>query len=143
MDTKQIYNHLKSIKNFIGVFARDRLPSKVNYPCSLVANSDKASEPGTHWIAIVIDENGIGEYFDSFGLPPMYVEFIDFLNNNSKQYFYNERFLQCLTCITCGQYCIAYIKLRYNGYTSKEFIKLFSNDQYVNDKIIKQILYNI
>jgi hypothetical protein len=140
MKTYEILNKLKNIKNFIGVFPRDRLPKKVNWPMSLVVNTDKADEPGTHWIAIIIDKNGFGEYFDSYGLPPMHHEIVKFLKNNTNNYFYNKKLIQCLTCITCGHYCIAYIILRSKRYSYNYFIKLFTENQYKNDILIKKIL---
>ena len=103
---------------------------------SLVVNTDKADEPGTHWIAIIIDKNGYGEYFDSYGLPPMHHEIVKFLKNNTNNYFYNKKLIQCLTCITCGHYCIAYIILRSKGYSYNYFIKLFTENQYKNDILI-------
>ena len=32
--------------------------------------TDPMNQPGTHWIAICVDTNGHGEYFDSFGRKP-------------------------------------------------------------------------
>jgi len=144
MDELNIINNLSKVKNFIGVFSRDELHFKYPYPLSIVVNTEDSSHPGSHWVAIYIDENGYGEYFDSYGFPPMHQEFIWFLENNStKSHFYNKKFLQCLTCITCGHYCIAYIKMRSNGNTYFDFIKLFTNNQLINDKIIKKFVKHI
>jgi hypothetical protein len=49
---------------FQGVFSVDTLP--IN-PRLLVCNTDPSYKSGQHWIAIFIDERGIGEFFDSFG----------------------------------------------------------------------------
>ncbi|SRR6266700_181399 len=139
MDTITINKNLNNLKGFIGTFPRDGLPKRVATPCSLVVNTDPSHGQGQHWIAIFIDKNGVGEYFDSYGLAPLYKEFIDFLNNNcSNGYFYNNKMLQCLTCVTCGHYCIAYIKIRTNGISYNEFIKLFTNNQLMNDKLIRK-----
>ena len=139
MDTIKINKNLIKIKGFIGTFSRDRLPKQMNKSCGLVANTDTSFEPGEHWIAIYIDENGIGEYFDSYGLPPLHQEFINFLNYNCPNgYFSNFKTLQCLTCVTCGHYCIAYIKMRSNGLSYDEFIKLFTNNQLTNDNLIQK-----
>ena len=68
----EILRKLKNLPHFVGVFARDTLPRKIlNKPFALICNTDLAHEPGTHWIAIYCDEQGIGDYFDPYGLPPL------------------------------------------------------------------------
>jgi hypothetical protein len=49
---------------FQGVFRVDTLPDG---PRLLVCNTDPSIKPGKHWVAIFVDLNGRGEYFDSFG----------------------------------------------------------------------------
>ena len=48
---------------FQGVFSADTLPRR---PRLLVCNTDESTKPGQHWIAIHVDTDGRGEYFDSF-----------------------------------------------------------------------------
>jgi hypothetical protein len=133
-----ILKNLKNTKNFIGVFARDQLPTKVEYPMGLIANTDSITEPGTHWISIYIDSNGIGEYFDPFGINPQYFEFEKFLYNNCPNgYFYNRITLQCLDCVTCGEYCEAYLITRLNGGSYADYISLFTSNPDKNDVLIK------
>jgi len=73
MNTTQINCALKSNRIFRGVFARDQLEnvSLDRYPIAFVVNTDKSSGPGEHWVAIFIDQNGRGYYFDSYGRPPL------------------------------------------------------------------------
>jgi hypothetical protein len=52
---------------FQGVFSSDMLPPNHRL---LVCNTDPSTRPGQHWIAIYVDENRCGEYFDSFGQSP-------------------------------------------------------------------------
>ena len=54
--------------SFRGVFSRDTLPSTING--LLVCNTDPHGKPGEHWIAMCINDDGHGEYFDSFERPP-------------------------------------------------------------------------
>ena len=57
---------------FRGVYAIDEIKSikTVSYPSSFVINLDPSYKPGSHWVAVYFDKNGVGEYFDSFaGLP--------------------------------------------------------------------------
>nr|CAD7578487.1 unnamed protein product [Timema californicum] len=48
-----------------GVFPADQLPARIARPAALVINIDPNTKPGTHWVPIFIDKNGVGEYFDS------------------------------------------------------------------------------
>ena len=53
---------------FRGVFAIDEmnLIKTVSYPSSFVINLDPSYKPGSHWVAVYFDKNGVSEYFDSF-----------------------------------------------------------------------------
>jgi hypothetical protein len=52
---------------FQGVFSANTL---LQQPRPLVCNTDESTKLGQHWIAIYVDTNGRGEYFDSFGREP-------------------------------------------------------------------------
>ena len=71
MDTLMIKKLLKTFPCFKGVFPCDQLPYDANLPINIIANTDPANLPGEHWICISIKKNGRGQYFDSFGLPPL------------------------------------------------------------------------
>ncbi len=131
---------LSKTKTFIGTYPRDMLPKQVPWPCSLIINTDVASEPGQHWIAVFINDEGFGEYMDSYGFPPLYEEFYYFFNNCTTGYIFNRKQLQCLTCVTCGDYCVVFIIMRTNGITFNEFFRLFTNNQLQNDILIKKYL---
>ncbi len=139
MNTSEINNELRHIKCFIGTFARDRLPSLTSLPVGLIVNTDKASDSGQHWIAIYIDKNGRGEYFDSFGFPSLHIDIINFLSLNTNRWQYSCHMLQHASAKTCGNYCIFYIKLRCNGFSQCQFIQLFTNITLINDKIVKSL----
>ena len=103
----EIENKLSHLKHFLGVYSRDNLPEKANSPSSLVANFDKYGEPGSHWIAIFIDNCGDGEYFDPYGLPPLHIEFLNFLQRNTHNLFWNKIPLQCdMWSLLCSIYKI-------------------------------------
>ena len=141
MDTKTINSLLKNTKNFVGTFACDVLPKKFKKPALFIANTDPSNKPGEHWVGLYINTDGSGEYFDSFGLPPLNAKIIKFLVNNCPNGFlYNPRTLQCLECITCGHYCIVYVKLRSIGKTFCNFISLFTTNTFKNEKIVKEIV---
>ena len=75
MNTLQLERALKhntfTKKIFVGVFAADELPTLNTFPCGFVANTDPSTEPGTHWVAFYFPSREKGEFFDSYGHPPL------------------------------------------------------------------------
>ena len=68
-------------KIFYGVYPANKIPKLRSLPALIVCNTDTSSRPGEHWIVIYVDENYIGEYFDSMGrfptkLPKTFLEVI-------------------------------------------------------------------
>ena len=78
--------------HFDGVFACDHLPTK---PRLMVCNTDKSDEPGEHWIAIYVDDDGrYGEYFDPLGRAPISV-FERYVNVSEKALWFRDAFFPC------------------------------------------------
>ena len=72
MDTHQLRKVLeqdKLTKKILkGVFASDQLNfTQKKYPFLLIVNSDPASLPGTHWLALYLSSKQGGEFYDSYG----------------------------------------------------------------------------
>ncbi len=68
----QIEHFFRNYPNFLGCFPADELP-KFHYgqkPCGLVANYDKHTKVGSHWIAFYFPKTGSAEYFDPLGYSP-------------------------------------------------------------------------
>jgi hypothetical protein len=61
--------HPHSRPVFKGVYARNRLPRLLNVPSALVVNTDPDHRMGQHWVAMYIDANSRGEYYDPTGTP--------------------------------------------------------------------------
>ena len=136
MNTLDINKILKDTTNFYGTVCRDELPRIKKRPISIIANTDPCSKPGQHWIVILLNEKGRGNYFDSFGLPPLHQDFIIYMDINCPNgWSFNHRTLQSVDSDTCGLYCILYIKLG-----KKKFNKIFGKDVKVNDFIAKSIV---
>ena len=129
---------------FLGVFAKDTLPIHLPLERSvlLVCNLDKKSKPGTHWIAMYISNDGVGEYFDSYGRPPENT-FRRYLNKKCKIWSYNEMQLQSASSYFCGQYCIFYCLYKSIGYDIKSITSLFSGDTGLNDSIVHAFVCNM
>jgi hypothetical protein len=134
---------LKTFPCFKGVFPCDQLPYDANLPINIIANTDPANLPGEHWICISIKKNGRGQYFDSFGLPPLKEEFFNFLERKcTKGWSYNKVALQNLNSQTCGHYCVLYVIFKCQDLSYKNFISKFNSNTLENDKRMLAIFKN-
>ena len=137
MDTREIERFVKQDGTcrgiFQGVFSVDILPKK---PRLLVCNTDPSSQPGTHWIAIFVDSNRRGEYFDSFGRKPSEI-FEEYMNDNCFEWIYNTRKLQSITSSFCGYYCCFYCMFRCKGFDLSRIVNIFTRDTNLNDSIVR------
>ena len=148
MNTIEIINSLKecSITNklFIGVFPIDLLPvKKLKRPFALICNTDKSSEPGTHWVAIFAPKFGEIEYFDSFGMKPLNSEIIEFINLNGISYKYNKKQIQSNKSKTCGKFGVIFIYYRSKKIQYNKFIQIFSDNKSYNEKLINHLFAKI
>jgi len=136
MNTNEMGSILNNLPCFVGVYAADRLPSCRKISSCLVVNTDPHDKPGQHWTAIFIDHRGKGEYFDSYGYPPL-KDFEDFL---PQEYTYNKKRLQGTLTAVCGQYCIYYLMNRSKGYTLQNIVNRFSSNFSENDALVKRFV---
>ena len=131
MNSSQIYKILSrdpaSARSFAGVFPSDKIPIIQNFPCSIVLNTDKHDEKGTHWLAVYIQDKRNLEFFDSFGLPPQaYGEDISKFVENYPRIHWNKTILQSLTSNVCGQYCIFFIVKRCQALCMTSIVNVLS-----------------
>ena len=134
MNTSQIDGILKRIvkppTRFLGVFAKDQLPEPTtitHFPSCLIANTDKASGKGEHWVAFWFDSPYSCEFFDSYGLSPFDYGFSFSCTS------FNSRTLQSLTSSVCGQFCIYYLYSRSRGLSLSHIINSFFSNLGWND----------
>ena len=92
MNTRQIIESIRGISaNTIGVYAADTIPRVLSSPAAIVSNLDTADKPGSHWIAIHIDKNGYGNYFDSYGIALLSSHHLDRIKRNCVRYQWNKK----------------------------------------------------
>ena len=61
---------------YLGVFARDRIPSNLNHlPCAYLDNTDINALPGKHWIAFQHESTTHREFFNANREPPQTYDF--------------------------------------------------------------------
>jgi hypothetical protein len=138
MNTSQIERILEKEQWFQGVFSLDTLPTT---PRLLVCNTDPSTMAGEHWIAIYMDENGRGEYFDSFGRSPN-EQFEHYMNEHCASWTFNTRQLQSIASAFCGFYCCVFVKLRGRGLNMTKITNMFTKDTGFNDVLVHRLLCN-
>ena len=57
------------------VVAKDSLLDIIvdTYPAAIVCNTHDSDRPGEHWVAMYVDTERRGDYFDSYGLQPLII----------------------------------------------------------------------
>jgi hypothetical protein len=141
MNSVEIDNVLRSVcgATFLGVYAKDRLPSSLpNRPCLMVVNTEPSTRSGEHWISMYLDANE-GEYFDSFGQLANQT-FTRYMNKHCSRWIHSERQLQSVVSRFCGHYCIFYCCYRKIGYNLNAILSWFSLDYGLNDLLVHEFV---
>lgn len=114
-----------------GVYASDRLPTRVRPGTALVANTVPHTEGGEHWVAFYWDRDANHiEYFDSFGRQPLQTDYQQFLRRNSRHCVFNKYRLQGFDTSVCGHYCLTYLYCRaVHGITMNDYVHRFDLSQ--------------
>ena len=123
---------------FLGCYSRDELPqdSSIPLPSCLIANTDTSTGGGKHWVAFYFTEEGVAEFFCSYGSAPFKPEeFYRFLKKFSSFTWSNQR-LQGHESYSCGQYCVYYLVNRFKGRSDVEIASDFTEDLALNDCLV-------
>lgn len=142
MNTDQLNKILFRVNpDFWGTFACNQCPIIEKRPFGIVMNTDSSSGRGEHWVALWAREDGIGEYFDSFGFAPLvpdHQKYIDTMCPNG--FLYNNRTIQHPSSRSCGLFCVAFIVSKLEDIPLQKFIHKYSLDLAKNDAILKEEL---
>lgn len=137
-EIEEIINY-SGVPGFLGVFARDTLPSGINEGESMIINLNKANQGGSHWVAVYCGADYC-EYFDSFGIiaPP---EIRKMCYTSGKPAIYSTNSIQNINSILCGYYSIYFILMRNLGVDMYDIIYQFEiNNDKKNDKVLMKQL---
>ena len=137
----EIEKYLKDQKGFLGCFASDDLPTfPKSLPASLIINTHKKSQPGEHWLALVLTKRKCF-YFDSFGAPILEETIVIYLQQKYKKVTVNNECIQHFTSASCGLFCTAFIKNVNSKISFEKFISKFSLFNLLkNDNIVLNLL---
>ena len=132
--------HPHSRPVFMGVYARNRLPRLLNVPSVLVGNTDPDHRMGQHWVAISIDANSKGEYYDPTGRPPFLRPYVNFVKKHCHTWICNTVRVQQEGSTVCGQHCIYYLIYRCAGQIMADVTRLLENPVEATDIVKKFVL---
>jgi hypothetical protein len=139
MNTLEIDHVLKthpSTRNFFkGVYARNRLPRRLNVHSALIGNTDPDDRPGTHCVAINIDANSRGEYYDPTGRPPFLRAYMNFMNKHCTSWTYYTIRVQYEGSSVCGHHCILYLIHRCAGKSLCDVRRTLRHPREATDKV--------
>jgi len=129
-------------KYFHGTHPADQLPLNPvkKHSTAYIVNTDPASKPGEHWLAIWT-QNGVCEVFDSYGLPLSTYKQPDLQRwiGQWKFVVHNQDTLQALHSQTCGHYALVYLKAKARGDSLLDFMsKWHGNNLVLNDTRVSQ-----
>ena len=81
---------MKGIPNFSGVYNSDNMKDPMIYPSYLIVNFSPSFSPGTHFIAMIFDEEQTCTYFDPLGLAKAPKIIHDFMKKKLRKYKKNR-----------------------------------------------------
>lgn len=141
MNSLEVYNCLRRLPGVhsIGVYASDSLPLRLPPNSAIVVNTQPSYMEGMHWIAMYLDSNRQLEYMDSYGQPPLIEDHLKFIRRNCSFYTYNSQLLQSDFSSVCGHYCLCFLYFRSYGYSTRDFLSLFSSNVDGNDILIENV----
>ena len=94
MNSFEIEKLLERDKRFLGCFPHDKLPSfPKQFPRSLIINTDDSTRLGDHWVGVILNKDKCF-YFDSYGVPILDKNIIDFLKNRYSTAIVNDTCIQ-------------------------------------------------
>ena len=136
LDSYDIINLLGDCEIFGGVYSCDQIPKTIKRPVAFVVNTQPASKAGEHWQVILLREDGIGEFFDPFGLVADNKNISDYLDTECDSWGYLPITLQHLFAVSCGLYCVNFIRARQSGLSYADVYKQFTTDLTYNELYI-------
>jgi hypothetical protein len=135
-EINRVMNSMQTTKyQYIGTFPSDKLPPPEQYPSCFIANMDRSSQPGSHWVAVYMTKTGKAEYYDTYGRQPPPV-FQKYLETNFEVFRVNKIQTQSFGTSVCGQHCIYFLYHRCVGRKMDTIMLSLKKDTVDNDVYI-------
>lgn len=108
LTNKYIFQCLKHIKKFKGVYSADNAIKLTNKGDCIVINFDKSYQPGSHFIAVYLSNKNVCKYFDSLNLKEIPLEIAKYLSLYKKAIDCSKH-LQSYLSTYCGFYSMLFL----------------------------------
>ena len=136
MDTLELKTFLErdiyTRKYFMGVYPLDRLPRRKlkSLPAIVVFNSEPSTSPGMHWCCLYIKENGVLQFFDSYGMEPKFYgeNILCFIKRNSVSIEYSNLRVQEYNSVQCGKFVLFFAFWRSRSLTMERIMDILSEN---------------
>ena len=92
-----------------------------------MGNTDPDHPMGQHSVAIYIDANSKGEYYDPIGRPPFLRTYMNFMKKHCYSWTYNTVRVQEEGSTVYGHHCIFYLIHRCAGHSMTDVTRLLEN----------------
>ena len=92
---------------------------------SLILNLSSSNHPGSHWVAIFLNGNGILEFFDPYGMACYDINILEAFEIQKHTVVSFKKKLQHQDSIFCGFYCIAWLLCREINISNDKFASFF------------------
>ena len=92
-------------------------------PCGIIVNTEPQSVEFGHWVAIFIDKNRKGSFFDSFGCEP-WGRIARFFEDHAASTEFNKLALQT-NKTSCGHHAIFFLTQMSKGYDLGDILRMY------------------
>ena len=137
-DLRKILDADIRLKNLdIRICAFDRIPNDMKPNTAVIMNNQNHQQPGQHWLTLFKKDEGVYEFWDSFGLNPSAYGLLKkhaFLRNC--EIVYHNKSIQYIFSNLCGFYSIFFLQKRFRGFDMDAIISMFGSNTKLNDTII-------
>ena len=92
---------------------------------------------------MIFNDEGSGEYFDSYGLHSIVHSLEDFMELHTSSWIYNSKTQLSLISYVCGHYTMYYVLFCSWGCSLAEILSHFLSNVVLNDKTVKRFVENL
>ena len=139
--------HKYAAHTYNGVFSYDTFDPKEcpHYPIAMVINARPLTVEMGHWVAIFVDRDRNGSFFDSYGMHP-WGKISTFFDRHSNTTVYSKDMLQ-QNATSCGQHCLFFVCQMSKGRLLEDVLNLYkkhtywSHDEMVNEYTARRMRY--
>ena len=136
MNIEQVISTIDKRVHFLGCFPLDQLPDfPTQFPISCIVNTQTSTKVGEHWVALILTKKHCF-YFDSFGLPIVNQNILQYLNPYYDIVRYSTECIQHVESSKCGEFCIVFVVQVKNKRTYEKFISQFNLENVKENDIL-------